>query len=159
MTLPVLPHPVWTSKPPDFRPAYGEGVGCCRSAGPREWERTAFVHRSILSRSTLREMERCPQPSRDSPRTRSRSTWDGTTQSRNALHAISFFPPFSSHAEWFDEKISFRWNVRIDNCNCNWVVLKIGKIISGKFRLDIPWLFAGDFLFWEFFENFFLLSF
>lgn len=67
MTLPVLPHPVWTSRPPDFRPAYG-GRGCCRNAlGSREWERTAFVHRSILSRSTLREMtRRGVQPSRDS---------------------------------------------------------------------------------------------
>lgn len=99
MTLPVLPRSVWTSRPPDFRPAYG-GRGCCRNAGSREWERTAFVHRSILSRSTLREMtRRGVQPSRDSAslclvRVQGQP---GDTITKHVARDLFFFLSFSFH--------------------------------------------------------------
>lgn len=148
MTLPVLPHPVWTSRPRDFRPAYGEGVGCCRSAGPREWERTAFVHRSILSRSTLREMTR-GEVSTTLPRLSSYAFkvnlgWEHNHETRCTRSPFSFFflppPPPLFHRTRNDSTKKFHF---VEMCamwidNCNWVVLKIGKIYNFLENFDIP---------------------
>lgn len=121
MTLPVLPHPVWTSRPPDFRPAYG-GRGCCRNAGSREWERTAFVHRSILSRSTLREemTRRAVQPSRDSVRVQGQP---GNTITKHVAHDLfSFF--FLFFLSW-NNSMRYHEMYRM-------IVIKELKIIFGK---------------------------